>query len=138
MSRIPQVAARGRLRSPSPAEIDLKRRQGSTAGVGNSSGGGGLEASLVQLIHNHQLASFRLREQTEQAKKEASEAAARISDAAVEAVNSGVQECFINEKRIELEIRGVAAAVFRYKKETDQWIAASRAINTAVKVQDYP
>ncbi|GAB2297965.1 hypothetical protein Dimus_032048, partial [Dionaea muscipula] len=28
---------------------------------------------------------------------------------------------------------GVAAAVLCYKKETDQWIAASRAINTAVK-----
>ncbi|KAL9251915.1 Biogenesis of lysosome-related organelles complex 1 subunit 1-like protein [Drosera capensis] len=130
MTRIP--VARERLRSPSPAAAagTLNSRHGSPSGSG-------LEASLLQLIHNHQLASFHLREQTERAKKEAAEAAARVSEVVVEAVNGGVQESFINEKRIELEIRAVAAAVFRYKKETDHWIAASRAINTAIKEEDF-
>ncbi|GAB2234117.1 hypothetical protein Droror1_Dr00003354 [Drosera rotundifolia] len=128
MSMTRKPVARERLRSPSPAAAGgtLNNRHGSP-------GVSGLEASLLQLIHNHQLASFHLREQTERAKKEAAEAAARVSEVAVEAVNGGVQECFINEKRIELEIRAVAAAVFRYKKETDHWIAASRAINAAIK-----
>ncbi|XP_028127591.1 biogenesis of lysosome-related organelles complex 1 subunit 1-like, partial [Camellia sinensis] len=48
-------------------------------------------------------------------------------------VNGGVQESFVNEKRIELEIRSLAATIMRFAKQTDQWLAASRSINTAIK-----
>ena len=49
-------------------------------------------------------------------------------------MNGGVQESFVNEKRIELEIRSLAATIMRFAKQTDQWLAASRSINTAIKV----
>lgn len=74
---------------------------------------------------------------TERAKKEAIRSAGRVSNLLVDAVNSGVQEAFINEKRIELEIRALAATIARFMKQTDQWLAATHAINTAVKVQDH-
>lgn len=70
----------------------------------------------------------------EKAKKEAIRAAMRVSDLLVNAVNGGVQEVFINEKRIEMEIRSLAATIMRFSKQTDQWLAASHAINSAVKV----
>ncbi|XP_073039772.1 biogenesis of lysosome-related organelles complex 1 subunit 1 [Primulina eburnea] len=94
---------------------------------------GGLEASLLQMINDHNSASLKLREQTEKSKREAIRTASRVSDLLVNAVNGGVQEVFIIEKRIEIEIRALAATVARFSKQTDQWLAASHTINTAVK-----
>ncbi|GAV84656.1 GCN5L1 domain-containing protein, partial [Cephalotus follicularis] len=56
---------------------------------------------------------------TEQAKKDTIRKAACMSDLLVDAVNGGVEECFINEKRIELEIRALAATVTQFIKQTD-------------------
>lgn len=58
----------------------------------------------------------------------------RVSDLLVDTVNSGVEESFINEKRIELEIRTLVSIVMRYTKQTNQWLAASHALNSALKV----
>ncbi|XP_011080744.1 biogenesis of lysosome-related organelles complex 1 subunit 1 isoform X1 [Sesamum indicum] len=94
---------------------------------------GSLEASLLQMINDHNHASVELRENTEKAKKEAIGKAMHVSDLLVNAVNGGVQEVFINEKRIEMEIRALAATIMRFSKQTDQWLTASHAINNAVK-----
>ena len=72
--------------------------------------------------------------EAEKAKKEAIRKAERVSELLVEAVNGGVQGSFINEKRIEHEIRALAATIARFMKQTDQWLAATHALNTAVKV----
>lgn len=58
----------------------------------------------------------------------------RVSDLLMDAVNGGVQESFINEKRIEHEIRALAATISRFMRQTDQWLTATHAINTAIKV----
>ncbi|KAL7142055.1 hypothetical protein ABFS83_08G096800 [Erythranthe nasuta] len=94
---------------------------------------GSLEASLLQMITNHNHASAKLREHTDKSKKEAIQSAARVSDQMVNAVNGGVQDIFINEKRIEMEIRALTSTIMRFSKQTDQWLAASHAINNAVK-----
>lgn len=52
----------------------------------------------------------------------------------MDATNSGVQECYLNEKRIEIEIRVLAATIARFMKQTDQWLATTNAINSAMKV----
>ncbi|KAM0003481.1 hypothetical protein Hdeb2414_s0282g00856461 [Helianthus debilis subsp. tardiflorus] len=94
---------------------------------------GSLESSLLRLVSDHQTAATRLREQTEKSKKEAIKSASRVSDLLVEAVNGGVEECFVNEKRIEVEIRALKATVMRFAKQTDQWLASTHAINNAIK-----
>ena len=71
---------------------------------------------------------------TEKAKKDAIQKAGRVSDLLVDAVNGGVQESYINEKRIVYEIRALAATITRFMKQTDQWLTATHALNTAVKV----
>ena len=68
--------------------------------------------------------------ETEKAKKEA----VRVADLLVDEVNGGVQESFVNEKRIEMEIRGLAASIVRFMKQSDQWLTATHSINTAIKV----
>ncbi|XP_027369045.1 biogenesis of lysosome-related organelles complex 1 subunit 1 isoform X2 [Abrus precatorius] len=94
----------------------------------------GLEASLHQLLHRHHHNSLILAHHTEKAKKDAIRKAERVSDLLVEAVNGGVQDSFINQKRIELEIRTLSATITRFMKQTDQWLAATHALNTALKL----
>ncbi|KAJ8642512.1 hypothetical protein MRB53_004260 [Persea americana] len=94
---------------------------------------GSLESSLLQIIEEHNQTSIRIRDQTENAKKDALRTAVRVSDLLVDTVNSGVEESFINEKRIELEIRTLVSIVMRYTKQTNQWLAASHSLNSALK-----
>ncbi|KAF4375605.1 hypothetical protein F8388_011591 [Cannabis sativa] len=114
--------------SPSPLAA-ARMRVGSSSDVDP----GGLESSLLQLVHDHHQSSLRLRQINEKAKKDAIKNAARVSNLLVDAVNGGVQECFVNEKRIELEIRALTATITRFMKQTDQWLTATHAFNTAVK-----
>ncbi|KAL8215161.1 hypothetical protein R6Q57_004610 [Mikania cordata] len=94
---------------------------------------GSLESSLIRLVNDHQNTAIRLREHTEKSKKEAIKSASRVSDLLMEAVNGGVEECFVNEKRIEVEIRALKATIMRFAKQTDQWLASTHAINNAIK-----
>lgn len=59
-----------------------------------------------------------------------------MSDLLVKAVDGGVREIFINEERIDKEIQALTASIMRFSKQNDQWLAASHALNTAVKVGD--
>ncbi|TKY56584.1 Biogenesis of lysosome-related organelles complex 1 subunit 1 [Spatholobus suberectus] len=101
--------------------------------VGMESEPKGLEASLHHLLDLHHHKSLVLAHHAEKAKKDAIRKAERVSDLLVDAVNGGVQDLFINQKRIELEIRTLAATITRFMKQTDQWLAATHSLNTALK-----
>ncbi|KAL5102252.1 hypothetical protein RYX36_006579 [Vicia faba] len=92
-----------------------------------------LETSLQNLIQLHHHKSLILANQTEKSKKDAIRKAVRVSDLLVEAVNGGVQDSFIYQKRIELEIRALAATITRFTKQTDQWLNATHSLNTSIK-----
>ncbi|VVA16439.1 Hypothetical predicted protein [Prunus dulcis] len=94
---------------------------------------GGVEESLLQLVQDHHQTSLRLREVTEKAKKDAIKKAARAAELMVDAVNGGVQESFVNEKRIEYEIRALTATITRFTKQTDQWLSVTHSMNSAIK-----
>lgn len=57
-----------------------------------------------------------------------------VAELLVDAVNGGVEGLFVNEKRIEFEIRALVITILRYKKQTDAWLAASHALNSVLKV----
>ncbi|PNT65551.1 LOW QUALITY PROTEIN: hypothetical protein BRADI_4g44233v3 [Brachypodium distachyon] len=80
-----------------------------------SPAGGPLESALLHIMQQHQ----RLRREGESA----------LSSAA--RVDGGVQELFVNEKRVEAESLGLLAA--RYRKQTDHWLAATNDINSVLK-----
>ncbi|XP_047953962.1 biogenesis of lysosome-related organelles complex 1 subunit 1-like [Salvia hispanica] len=94
---------------------------------------GSLESSFVQMIDDHNRAAIELRERTERAKKEGLRNAIRVADQLMKVVDGGVHDVFINEKWIKVEIQALSATIMRFSKQTDQWLAVSRAINTAVK-----
>ena len=52
----------------------------------------------------------------------------------VDAVNGGVQESFLYQKQIEMEIRSLTTTINRFHKQTQQWLTASHSLNTAIKV----
>uniref|UniRef100_A0A0E0FD42 Biogenesis of lysosome-related organelles complex 1 subunit 1 n=2 Tax=Oryza meridionalis TaxID=40149 RepID=A0A0E0FD42_9ORYZ len=95
--------------------------------------GGQLEVALLQIMQRHHHESLCQRKQTERAKMDAVRSAARVADLLVATVDGGVQELYINEKRIELEARALLATIAWYRKQTDQWLAATNAINSVLK-----
>lgn len=92
-----------------------------------------LEAALIQMMNDYSHSNAQLRDQLEKVKKDALATATRVSDLLVDSVNSGVQESFINEKRIELETRVLSATVQRYIKQTNQWLAVVHGLDSALK-----
>ncbi|KAL6200459.1 PREDICTED: biogenesis of lysosome-related organelles complex 1 subunit 1 [Fragaria vesca subsp. vesca] len=94
---------------------------------------GSIEDALLQLVQDHHNNSIKLRERTDREKKDAIKKAARAAELMVEAVNGGVQEAFVNEKRIEHEIRALAATITRFTKQTDHWLSVTNSINSAIK-----
>ncbi|XP_039132023.1 biogenesis of lysosome-related organelles complex 1 subunit 1 [Dioscorea cayenensis subsp. rotundata] len=92
-----------------------------------------LEASLLRIVHEHQQESLQIREQAERAKKDSLRNAVVVAELLVDAVNGGVEGLFVNEKRIEFEIRALVITILRYKKQTDAWLAASHALNSVLK-----
>lgn len=91
------------------------------------------QTALLRIMHQHHHATLRAQDQIDKAKKDAVQAAARVSELLVRTVNGGVEECFLNEKRIEIEIRTLINNISRYTKQTNQWLSASHAFNTALK-----
>ncbi|XP_039794822.1 biogenesis of lysosome-related organelles complex 1 subunit 1-like isoform X2 [Panicum virgatum] len=94
-----------------------------------------LEEALLQIVHRQ---SLRQRQLTERAKEDALRSAARVADVLVDAVDGGVQELFVNEKRIELEARALLGTIARYRRQTDQWLAATNEINSVLKSHVLP
>ncbi|GJN13972.1 hypothetical protein PR202_gb00737 [Eleusine coracana subsp. coracana] len=92
-----------------------------------------LEEALLQIVHQHHQQSLRQRQQTERAKKDALRSAVRVADLLVDTVDGEAHQLFVNEKRIELEARALLSSVTRYRKQTDQWLAATNAVNSALK-----
>ncbi|XP_048548610.1 biogenesis of lysosome-related organelles complex 1 subunit 1 isoform X1 [Triticum urartu] len=109
-----------------------EKMEGAKAAAGPAAGGQ-LESALLHIMQQHHHQSLRQRQQTERAKKDALRSAARVAGHLVEAVDGGVQELFVNEKRIELEARALLGTIARYRKQSDQWLAATNAVNSVLK-----
>ncbi|OAE24529.1 hypothetical protein AXG93_2415s1080 [Marchantia polymorpha subsp. ruderalis] len=69
----------------------------------------------------------------EKSKKEALSAATEVAGLLVDSVNGGVHESFINEKRIEMEARALAATVQRFTQTTTQWLTVFHNFDSALK-----
>ncbi|XP_047320262.1 biogenesis of lysosome-related organelles complex 1 subunit 1-like [Impatiens glandulifera] len=107
-------------------EIGSGSGQGEEMEIGSGSGGSGRGEGMKRQREERDVKGERV-------KKEAIKNSVRVSDLLVDAVNGSVQEAFIYEKRIELETRDLDTSVARFGKQTDQWLAASHGINTALK-----
>ncbi|KAG6541053.1 hypothetical protein Mapa_017540 [Marchantia paleacea] len=92
-----------------------------------------LDASFANMMQQHSIRNVVLANRLEKSKKEALIAATQVSGLLVDSVNGGVQESFINEKRIEMEARALAATVQRFTQTTTQWLTVFHNFDSALK-----
>eukprot|EP00267_Zea_mays_P042939 XP_020394978.1 uncharacterized protein LOC100280303 isoform X3 [Zea mays] len=97
---------------------------------------GTLPTATISALVNVQITDtvIALRTRAERAKKDALKSAVRVADLLVDTVDGGVRELFVNEKRIELEARALLGTIARYRRQTDEWLAATSEINSALKL----
>ncbi|RXI04133.1 hypothetical protein DVH24_038407 [Malus domestica] len=93
---------------------------------------GGVEEALLQLVQDHHHASLRLRDATGEEGRDQEGSACGGPDGGG-GERRRVQEAFVNEKRIEYEIRALAATIARFSKQTDQSLSVTHSMNTAIK-----
>lgn len=94
---------------------------------------GTLDVWVAQMMQKHAYESAQRRERVETAKKDALASAAVVSNLLVESVNGGVQEAFINEKRIEMEARALGMTIQKFTKQTSQWLNIVHTFDSALK-----
>ncbi|ODN00529.1 Biogenesis of lysosome-related organelles complex 1 subunit 1 [Orchesella cincta] len=87
-------------------------------------------SSLVKK-HNDDLA--KLREAQENRKKEAMSAATDLTNAMVDHLNVGVAQAYLNEKKLDSEMRTLTTNASQFAKQTQQWLALIDNFNTALK-----
>eukprot|EP00245_Coleochaete_scutata_P018538 TRINITY_DN9719_c0_g1_i1.p1 TRINITY_DN9719_c0_g1~~TRINITY_DN9719_c0_g1_i1.p1 ORF type:complete len:128 (-),score=28.67 TRINITY_DN9719_c0_g1_i1:178-561(-) len=88
---------------------------------------------FAELVAGHQQKQSALKDSTERAKKEALETVGAVVDALVDCVNSGVQDVFLTEKRIDFEARAFTTTVQRFVKQKAQWVALFQSFDGALK-----
>jgi len=77
-------------------------------------------SSLVKK-HNDDLA--KVRESQENRKKEAMNAATALTNAMVDHLNVGVAQAYLNEKKLDSEMRTLTTNASQFAKQTQQWLA---------------
>ncbi|KMZ73519.1 Biogenesis of lysosome-related organelles complex 1 subunit [Zostera marina] len=92
-----------------------------------------LESSLLQIVQEQHQKALLDRDRVDAAKRAALRSATHVSELLVDAVNTDVRESFLNEKRIELEVQALQNTIMLYKKQTNQWFAASHSLNSVLK-----
>eukprot|EP00271_Cylindrocystis_brebissonii_P002706 TRINITY_DN1349_c0_g1_i2.p1 TRINITY_DN1349_c0_g1~~TRINITY_DN1349_c0_g1_i2.p1 ORF type:complete len:129 (-),score=39.87 TRINITY_DN1349_c0_g1_i2:1095-1481(-) len=88
---------------------------------------------FTELQQAHQSNVARLRDATEQAKREALGSLAQVAHHLVESANGGVHTVFVREKEIELEVRQLTATVQNFKRQQQQWRMTFAAFDDALK-----
>lgn len=94
---------------------------------------GSLDVWVAHMMQKHAYESAQHRERVETAKKDALASAAVVSNLLVESVNGGVQEAFINEKRIEMEARALGVTIQKFVKQTSHWLNVVHTFDSALK-----
>ncbi|KAL2642827.1 hypothetical protein R1flu_010414 [Riccia fluitans] len=94
---------------------------------------GALDASFAQMMQQHSVGNVVLANRLEKSKKDTLVAATEVSGFIVDSVNGGVQESFVNEKRIEMEARALASTVQRFTQTTSQWLSIFHNFDSALK-----
>jgi len=88
---------------------------------------------LSSLVKKHNDDLVKLREGQENRKKEAMTAATALTNAMVDHLNVGVAQAYLNEKKLDSEMRALTTNASQFAKQTHQWLALIDNFNTALK-----
>jgi len=88
---------------------------------------------LSSLVKDHQAKTQALKQEQEKKKQEALTAANLLTQGMVDHLNVGVAQAYLNEKKLDTEMRTLTTNAAQFTKQTQQWLSLIENFNTALK-----
>ncbi|XP_065200050.1 biogenesis of lysosome-related organelles complex 1 subunit 1 [Planococcus citri] len=88
---------------------------------------------LTSLVKEHHAKQSARKEKQEAKRKEAIAAANDLTQALVEHLNLGVAQAYLNQKKIEEEVKQLHFNMAQFSKQTHQWVTLVDSFNGALK-----
>jgi len=85
------------------------------------------------MVKEHEKKTQSLRETQEKKRQETLAAANSLTQAMVDHLNLGVAQAYLNEKKLDSEMRTLTTNTTQFAKQTQQWLSLIDNFNTALK-----
>lgn len=88
---------------------------------------------LSRLLKEHQAKQNERKELQEKRRKEAIAAATTLTEALVDHLNIGVAQAYVNQRKLDHEVKTLQIQAAQFAKQTTQWIGLVENFNQALK-----
>uniref|UniRef100_A0A3B3ZIR0 Biogenesis of lysosome-related organelles complex 1 subunit 1 n=1 Tax=Periophthalmus magnuspinnatus TaxID=409849 RepID=A0A3B3ZIR0_9GOBI len=93
---------------------------------------------LSRLLKEHQAKQNERKELQEKRRREAIAAATCLTEALVDHLNVGVAQAYVNQRKLDHEVKTLQVQASQFSKQTAQWISVVEGFNQALKVGYMP
>uniref|UniRef100_A0A5F9DMX2 Biogenesis of lysosome-related organelles complex 1 subunit 1 n=1 Tax=Oryctolagus cuniculus TaxID=9986 RepID=A0A5F9DMX2_RABIT len=93
---------------------------------------------LSRLLKEHQAKQNERKELQEKRRREAITAATCLTEALVDHLNVGVAQAYVNQRKLDREVKTLQAQAAQFAKQTGQWIGMVENFNQALKTHSVP
>ena len=87
---------------------------------------------LGQLVKEHQVKQGERKEEIEQKKQAALNAANQLTSALVDHLNEGVSQAYLNQRKLDVEAKQLHANITQLSKQATGWLNLMEGLNKAV------
>ncbi|XP_014117934.1 PREDICTED: biogenesis of lysosome-related organelles complex 1 subunit 1, partial [Pseudopodoces humilis] len=88
---------------------------------------------LSRLLKEHQARQSERRELQERRRRDAIAAATRLTEALVDHLNVGVAQAYVNQRKLDQEVKTLQVQAAQFARQTGHWIAMVENFNQALK-----
>ncbi|XP_067881012.1 biogenesis of lysosome-related organelles complex 1 subunit 1 [Heterodontus francisci] len=88
---------------------------------------------LSRLLKEHQTKQNERKEVQEKRRREAVAAATRLTEALVDHLNVGVAQAYVNQRKLDNEVKTLQIQAAQFAKQTQQWLGMVDNFNQALK-----
>ncbi|XP_067832796.1 biogenesis of lysosome-related organelles complex 1 subunit 1 [Heptranchias perlo] len=88
---------------------------------------------LSRLLKDHQAKQNERKELQEKRRREAVAAATRLTEALVDHLNDGVAQAYVNQRKLDNEVKTLQIQAAQFAKQTQQWLGMVDNFNQALK-----
>ncbi|XP_053144466.1 biogenesis of lysosome-related organelles complex 1 subunit 1 isoform X3 [Hemicordylus capensis] len=88
---------------------------------------------LSRLLKEHQTKQSERKELQERRRREAIAAATCLTEALVDHLNVGVAQAYVNQRKLDHEVKTLQIQAAQFAKQTGQWITMVENFNQALK-----
>lgn len=92
-----------------------------------------LSKMLSRLLKEHQAKQNERKELQERRRREAIAAATSLTEALVDHLNVGVAQAYVNQRKLDHEVKTLQVQASQFSKQTAQWISMVEGFNQALK-----